>query len=1193
MLNLIHYKFMKKKWNSCFPANLGVWRKMYWFMRNFIILFFIFNISAFSNGLTQNVAFVKFEDANLCEVFESLKEQTGYGILYREYEIDEDVRVNMTFEDSNAQEILDEVLEDTGLTYKVQDEVIVILKKIAQLETPVAKQEKEVIKGKVTDNEGIPLPGVSVVIKGTAIGTATGINGNFVLDVEDTDVTLVFSFVGMITQEIAYTGQSDLNVILNSDAEGLDEVMVVAYGTAKRSSFTGAAVVVDNERLQEAQVSNISNAMQGISSGVQVISSTGQPGASATIRIRGVGSLSGSSSPLYVVDGVPYDGDLNSINPSDIKSMTVLKDAASASIYGSRAANGVIVITTKKGGKNKKPEISIKSTMGISSRAVDPVDRLGTNDWMELCWEAMRNGYIDNGVETDLSLAGERASKELISKIGINPYGTANPEPVGIDGKIKDGLNPLWDNDWDKEIIGTGVRSETNINVSGGSDKTQYYFSGGYLDDQGMMLRSGFRRTSLRMNLSNQTTNWLKLNLNMNYAHSRTKHNDSQDSNIGNGATYGLSLANFYPIYQRNRETGDFILDENGNKKYDYGLYRTNSFKRSNLIDHLPKTIDETKVDLISLRGSAEIDFEKISSKFTALKGLKFKTSYNADIRLSNSHDYSFGVTADASDPNGYDVIANLQSVSASRSTGTRRNFTFNNILTYEKEFDIHSLSALLGQEMYEFSYVYSGGSRDNFPLPNITEPTFGSNISNFDAYSDLYRLNSYFGRLEYAYDGKYNASFSYRFDGSSRFHKDNRWGQFWSVGASWNITKENFLKNNNAIDLLRLRSSYGSSGNQDINTYYAYQNMYDATSLGGIPGIYPDRIGNKNLQWEGNLTTNIGVDYGFAGIIRGNIEWFQRVSDDLIYSQPLPSTSGFSSILTNVGKLRNRGFEFEIRANLFDRENFQWELGINGTHYKNELIEYPVEDGTIVGTKRYKEGSDIYEFFVREWAGNTKGGETTYIRQNNAIVEAGDKAQGGEASWYIVDAETGKKYQTTDYNSADRIEAGSALPDLYGGISTEIKIHNFTLSALLSYSLGGKFYTGGDYTRRFGYSNSESVSPWATLVKNRWTPENPDSDLPRLTSASLPNSWGSTSTRHLYDASYARLKNISITYNFPKTIIDKMGIADASVFIQGENLITIFGLDGVDPETGGLAGVSGYRYPVSKVFSGGISLRF
>lgn len=1166
-------------------------------MRNFVILFFVFNVSVMANGLSQEVSAVRYEKASLIKVFEDLKTQTGLGILYKQSEVNPDVCISLSQKNTTVQEVLDVALEGTKLTYTVQDEVIVIYK-VKDVVKPVkqsSSQEKKVIKGTVTDVDGNSLPGVSVVVKGTMIGVVTDINGRYSLETSVDVKTLVFSFIGMESQEIAYSKQQVIDVKLKAYSEDLDEVMVVAYGTAKRSLFTGAATVVDDERLQEAQVSNISNAMQGISSGVQVISSTGQPGASATIRIRGVGSLSGNSSPLYVVDGVPYDGDLNSINPSDIKSMTVLKDAASASIYGSRAANGVIVITTKKGEMNKKPEISIKSTLGVSSRAVAPINRVNTNDWMELCWEAMRNGYIDNGVETDEKLANERASRELISKIGINPYGTANPEPVGIDGKIKEGLAPLWDNDWDKEIIGSGVRSETNVSVSGGSEKTQYYFSGGFLDDQGMMLRSGFKRSSVRMSLNTQTTDWLRINLNMNYVNSTTTHNDSQDSNIGNGATYGLNLVNFYPIYQRDKTTGDFILDNEGNKKYDYGLYRENSFKRSNLIDYLPRTIDETKIDLITLRGSAEIDFEKMNAKFSVLKGLKFKTSYNADIRYSNSHDYSFGVTADGADPNAYDVVPDLQSVSASRSTGTRRNFTFNNILTYDKEIaETHLFSALLGQELYEYSYVYSGGTRDNFPLPNITEPTFGSNISKFDAYSDLYRLNSYFGRLEYGYDGKYNASFSYRFDGSSRFHKDNRWGQFWSVGASWNITKENFMNDNKVFDLLRFRSSYGSSGNQNVNTYYAYQNMYASTSLGGSPGIYPTRIGNKDLQWEGNISTNIGLDYGLFGVVRGNVEWFQRVSDNLIYSQPLPTTSGFSSILTNVGKLRNRGFEFEIRTTLLNREKFKWELGVNGTHYKNKLVEYPVKEGTISGSKRYKAGSDIYEFFIREWAGNTKGGETTYIRQSDgAIVESTSEAKGGEASWYIVDEKNGAKYQTMDYNSADRVESGSALADLYGGISTELKIYNFTISALLSYSLGGKFYTGGDYTARFGYNNSESVRPWAEQMKNRWTPDNPESDLPRLTSASLSNSWTSESTRHLYDASYARLKNISVTYNFPKTIISRLGIADASVFIQGENLITIFGLDGIDPETGGLSGVSGYRYPVPKVFSGGFSLKF
>ncbi len=1048
------------------------------------------------------------------------------------------------------------------------------------------------ITGVVSSSEdGLPIPGVSVIVKGTTIGTTTNVDGRYVLNVRSEHKVLVFSFMGMKTRELPISG-SVLNVVMDPEAIGVDEVMVVAYGTAKKSTLTGAVSVVDESRIQKAQVSNLTNALEGTTSGIQAVTPSGQPGSGASIRIRGVGSITGSSAPLYVVDGVPFDGNLSSIEPSDIKSISILKDAASASIYGSRAANGVVVITTYQGLKNSAPEINIRSTVGVSTRAVAPLERVSTNTWMELMWEAFRNTGIDHG--EDEITAAENASKALISSIGINPYGEDVLEPVGHDGKLKSGLNPLWDDDWDKAIIGKGKRHQTNVNVKGGNQNTQYYFSLARLDETGIMLGSSFERTSARLNITNQTAEWLKLHMNISYANSEQHFNDSQDSNVSNGATYGLNMPNFYPIYKRDLNTGAYLLDGEGNRQYDWGTYRTSSFATGNLIDQLNHfTIDARERDLVSLRGFAEIDVAKLHHRLGVLDGLSLKTSYNTDVNIRNNHSYFPRFIAVSTGEN--DVVQDLQNTSASRSTSTIRSYTFNQLLTYQKNIaEHHHINALLGYEMYEYRTTYNIGTKINFPIPNVNEPTFGSQVSGFDGYSDLYRLQSWLGRVEYAYDGKYNASFSIRRDGSSRFHPDNQWGTFWSVGAAWNVHKERFFEElHHTVDFLKLRASMGSSGNQEIGTYYAYQDLYDAGRVGDAPSLALSRLGNKDLRWEANIITNIGIDYSLLhGKIRGSLEWFQRRSNDLIYSLPLPNSSGFSSILANAGTMKNTGFEIDIKAQLINRDQVKWELGLNATTFKNEITEFPLKDGVISGTKRLKKGEDRYAFYIREWAGMSKVGQRLYDRVDGEIRENSSVSKGGEPTWYLKDEKTGEKFASANYDQADRIDAGSSLPDFYGGVSTNLTLHNFEIAALMSYRIGGQLYTGSSYTGYFG-TGSLNAKPWAKDMIDRWTPENQDSDLPRLQRAAPQNSWGSTSTRHLYDGSYARLKNLTISYHVPQKLISKWKISKLNVFVQGENLLTFYGVDGVDPELGGLSGVTGYNYPVAKVISGGFNLTF
>lgn len=1053
-----------------------------------------------------------------------------------------------------------------------------------------AIQAQEVaITGSVVDEGGESLVGVTVRLKGTHTGTISDIYGMFSIKTNQ-DAILVFSFIGMETKEVK---ASDVKiVVLANETLAMDEVIVVAYGTTKKNTFTGALAIVDKDRLNTAQVSNISTALQGVASGVQVTNSSGQPGAGATIRIRGVGSINASSSPLFVVDGVPFDGDLSSINPTDIESMIVLKDAASAALYGSRAGNGVVLVTTKSGTSNKPPQINIRATTGWSKRAVQPLELLGTDDWVELRWEAIRNGYMDNDISE--AEAAKKASSELIRDMGINPYGSSFMEPVGVDGKLNPNARLLWDDDWNDAMIGTGSRNEINANISGGSDNVQYFLSAGHLLEKGITLGSGFSRTSVRANLSNQTTRWLKTILNIGYSSSTTDFNDSQDSNVGNALTYGMSVASFYPIYKRNPETGEYIYDASDNKIFDFGPYRTSSFATNNQIASLPKSKDQRKRDLISVRGSLDFNLGEINY---VLDGLKFKTQYSTDINIQNNHSYnpSYKILNSFGQDNQKNVGQDLQNTSASRGTNVVKSYTFNNILSYVKEIgDEQVISAMVGQELYQFSRSENSGSRESFPLPGIQEPSAGSSVTDFIGRSDLFTLVGLLGRLEYNYKSKYNFSTSFRRDGSSKFHPDQRWSNFWSVGTAWNIEKEDFMVGMNNLNLLKFRVSYGAQGNQELSGFYPYQSIYSSAQIGNSPGLYIGTLANPDLTWETNLNLNIGVDFIlYNNRLRGSLEYFQRKSKDLLYGLNLLSSSGYSSILSNIGEMRNNGFELDIKGTLINKKDFGLDLGLNLAHYKNKLTSFPVKEGIQSGTKFHKEGGDIYAFRLVEWAGNTSKGETLYTRDSNKGIVEDRKARGGEASWYLFD-ENGKKYRTTQYSIAstnDRQEQGSAIPDVYGGASIDVRLYNFTISALFSYSIGGKLYSA-DYLGNYSYGTTKG-RPLAKEMLDRWTPENTDTDLPRLTTASTSNSFLSQSSRHLYDGTYARLKNLAVTYNLPSKLLKRLKMSNASIFFQGENLLTFFGLDGVDPESGGLAGVTSFRYPAVKTSSFGINVTF
>ncbi|SDH31782.1 SusC/RagA family TonB-linked outer membrane protein [Myroides phaeus] len=1011
--------------------------------------------------------------------------------------------------------------------------------------------QERLVSGNVSDTGGT-LPGVSVIIQGTNQGTMTDLDGGYSIKVNEGQV-LEFSFIGYQTQKVTYKGQEVINVTLQYESSELSEVVIqVPYGTANKKTYTGSVGLIQAKTIEKSQVSNVSKALEGSVAGLQSFSASGQPGSEATIRIRGVGSINAKSDPLYVVDGVPYEGGLSAIAASDIESISVLKDATAATLYGSRAANGVIMITTKQGKRETEPQIEITAKHGISNRARSDYKQLSTNQYMELQWEAIRNGQMDNS-KMSASEAAAYASTNLVNSIGINPYGLDNPNPVGLDGKLLPGLKPLWNDDWSDALSQNARYTDVNLRVSGGSAKSRYYVSGGYLNDQGYVLESGFKRFNLRSNIIMDAKDWLEIGMNVSASHSIQDYPKQDDSAITNVIGFARGLPSFYPIYERNLTTGEYLIDPStGERIFDYGNYRKTSYNKYNLVATLPQDKSEIKKDVATFRTYGQIKF---------LENLKFKSSLNIDYNSTYNHNVSnpdFGPSA-----------ANGGSVSR-RNTRTV-SMTFNNVLNYNLDIDDkNSLSLMVGQEYYQYDSNYFGGVRQQIIKAGFEEPDAASRLVDFYGKADAYKMMSFFGNAQYSYDKKYYLSASYRRDGSSRFSPKNRWGDFWSVGASWRIIDEDFMSNyrdtwlSNAL----FKASYGAQGNDNIG-YYAYQSLFSIYNNLGESGLVASRLETPELSWETNMNLNIGLDLSFFNNrLNTSIEYFERRSKDLLFDKALAPSLGFSSIQENVGAVNNYGWEFTVDGSPIQTDDWRLHLGLNLTTYKNKITSLPTKE-MWSGSKKWIEGGSIYDFYMVEWAG---------VNSAN-----------GNPQWYIQNTD-GTKRITEDYSELevkDKVYKGNSLPDVTGGFQAELAYKNWELSANFTYTIGGKIYNRDKLSL---YRESGDGGTWSRDMLDRWTPENPNTDVVRLTT-DPKSSWTKESDRFLVDRSFLKLKNITLTYNLPQEWLRKIKLNSASLFFQAENLFTLTKEQGLDPEQT-FAGTTYFRYPSMRTISLGLNVK-
>ena len=995
--------------------------------------------------------------------------------------------------------------------------------------------------------------------------------------------TLLISFIGLQSQEVAV--KPVVKVVLKSDAEVLDEVVVTAYGTSTKGSFTGSASVMKADKIEKRQVSNVSNALAGAVAGVQILSNNGQPGESAKVRIRGVGSINAGTDPLYVVDGVPYDGDLSSINSADIESMTVLKDAASTALYGARGANGIIMITTKKG-TSGKARVNFDAKWGVNSRAVKNYDVMTSpKNYMEKAYEAIYNGYTQtNGYPADI--AHVQANKTLLSNSGggvgypvytvpagqllIGSNGMLNPNATL--GYMTEYGNWLTPDNWEDEMFQNKLRQEYNINVAGGNDKSTFYMAFGYLDDQGVIEGSGFTRFSGRLKGDYKVTDWLKVGANVNYINSESRYPGDQTNTASSGNAFYIAnnIAPIYPMYVRGEDKQ--IMTLTGRPVYDYGDgksvpgYSRAFMQIANPAGDLVYNKTNYMRDVFNTNWFAEL---------TPIKGLTVSARFGLNVdntRLNLLNNPYMGQSAEY---NGEVVQAAMRTYGLDQQYVANYNFTLQ---------DIHHFDITAGYDGYTYEYTELSGQGQNLYDP---ESEFVSNTidkKNAAGFKQTYATEGFFGRVNYSYDDKYFGNVSYRRDASSRFSPDNRWGDFWAASVAWMITREEFMKNVTWVNMLKLKASFGQQGNDDLllpagksvggsqKNFYPWMDQY---SVMGANGIFSDGTlfakGNKDITWETSTSYNVGLEFAlFNNRLNGSAEYFARKSSDMLYNKPIAGSMGYTYIPMNVGSMTNSGFELDLSYQIFNRKNFSWDVNFNATFVKNKINElHPDLKGQLIdGSSIYEEGESMYRMYLVKYAGVDE-------KTGKALYWAKDK--------------DGKEYAIDKYSLAQTNKAGTdnLMPKVYGGFGTSIEAYGFDASIQLSYQLGGQIYDSG---YRFMMAGKGEGQNWHKDIYNAWTPANTKTDVPRLNAQdSFTNA---LSDRWLISSNYLSINNITVGYTLPSNLVKKMFIEKLRVYFTADNVGLIAKRKGLDPRQSYTTSTNSLYSPI-RTISGGISLTF
>ncbi len=1036
----------------------------------------------------------------------------------------------------------------------------------------------------VSVEDGEPIPGASVVMEGTKNGVVTNADGKFSLTVPASVKRLEVSCAGMIKQLVRV--KPVINIELQVDSKAMDEVMVVAYGTATRSSFTGSAAVVGAAEIEKQVATNVTAALAGTTPGVQYTAPNGDPASNgATLRIRGIGSINASNAPLYVVDGVPYDGPISAINPQDVESMTVLKDASASAIYGARGANGVILITTKLGKKGQKADVKFDAKWGSNSRLVPNYDVVtDPGQYYVGAFTRLYNSNIAAGYDPAYSYANANARLYDPANGGVGYQVYTVPTGQNLIGTnmqlnpnatlgYSDGTYYYQPDDWYKEAFHNSFRQEYNFSVSGSSDRINVYAGGGFLKDGGIVNNSEMKRYQGRVNMEYRATDWMRLTANMNYAHTDAQQPSYTTDNwasSGNLFYIANTIAPIYPLYVRDAQGN--IMNNGGRIVYDAN--QTN-FKRTGVV------------------GNAVRDNEYDSDKFyrdaftgnwgmaiTPVKGLTI--SGNLGLTASNSRsNYLSSVFGSSSNTDGY--------VSVSHG----RTFTVNTQLLADYKTDFkgskHNLDVLVGYEQYKLKYQSLSANNTNLYNPFIGELGNTKSTRNRDlgSYTEKHMLEGILSRVQYDYDGKYFVSGSYRRDASSRFAPGHRWGNFGSAGVAWLMNKENFLKDVSWIDMLKFKASYGLQGNEGLGNYYVYADMYN-TSLNEGTGEYSNTLvqkGNDELTWESSHAINTGFDFEFfQGRLNGTVEYFVRKTTDMLFYKDFPLSAGFGTSVqlpVNVGSVMNHGIEFSLEGVVLRTQDYKLSLNANLTHYKNKILELDPqykEEGIKYSNAILREGGSVYETYMYKFAGLDENGSALYYKDN-------------------ADGTIGT---TTDATSATRYECGTTLPKVYGGFGLTFEFKGFDISAGFSYQLGGKIYDG-QYQNLMWTQNNMGNTMHKDALKG-WSTNNTSSNIPRWDDYSWGNLSQSNCDYFLTKSNYLSLNNAQVGYTLPRDVVKKLRLSNVRVYVAGENLMLLTCRKGLDPRltpftvgsmTAGQGRASSGNYSAMRTVTGGITVNF
>ncbi|PKD18659.1 SusC/RagA family TonB-linked outer membrane protein [Salegentibacter salinarum] len=1128
---------MKKKLNGPLPScnSDDFSKKLIRIMKIYSLILCLTIVKISASSLTvygQNIE-LNYQDTELRAILYDLEEQTDYNFFYNNKLVNEKVKINIRFSSENVQEVMSQILKSTNINFKIINNNIVLYRDDFS-ETSEYKSNhpsgrslsaqrlidpsgfQQVVKGKVMDDNGLPLPGVNVIIQNTNTGTQTDFDGVFSIEAGEGDV-LEFSYVGMESLTYRITDlESPIEVVMLQDADQLSEVLVVAYGKQSRASFTGAAVDVDVSKIDESPLASFQESLQGNVAGLQMSTESGQPGAAPNIRIRGIGSINASSDPLYVVDGIPViSGNISQIatssntiagiNPKDIENITVLKDASATSIYGSRGANGVILITTKQG-KEGKTTFDVSAQRGVSQMLIPDRNKpLNTAQHLELLIESRVN-------------AGD-TQQEAEDYIYSN-----------VDRTI--------DTDWVDVITRTGNYEQYNISANGGSEKTQFFASLGLYEQEGVIIGIGYNKLNARLNVNHQATDKLKIDFGV--AANNQKLNTNSDAGSAHNPVRALArVVPWEPVYNED------------------GSYNTDILLTYNPVGLVEENIRETKI--YGILGNLSLTYD-----FT--ENLSFQTKGNVDFNLADEFRFDNPVFGEGRNDGGRGRAYNNKII----------NYNITNLLKYNWRInDDNNLDFTLGQEAQkiERSSVYAYVS--NYGAPGLTTLDNASVFLNATNSRTASSISSYFINASYAFGNKYYLNATGRRDGSSRFGSDVRYANFWSVGGAWNIAAEDFMENAEVVKELKLRSSYGVNGNQEIGDF-ASRGLYSTgADYNGQPGYVYSQQSNPGLTWEKNKPFNVGLDFNFNHLITGTIEYYNRTTTDLLFRVPISATNGITNFLANIGEMKNSGWEFALNTvNIDNPDGFSWTSNFNFTSNENEITKLQDDEAIVDGYYKREVGEDFYTFFMPGFAGADP--------------------ENGDALWYTDGSETNT---TNQYSEAEPYKQGSALPDFYSGLTNTLTYKNLSFSFMLYLNYGNKVYDyWGRYTNSDGSARlNDRGNMTQNIYENRWQNPGDITDVPKVVWGNSQSGLSSQhSTRFLYDGTYLRLRDVTLSYNLPESLIERIRVNNLRLYLKGNNLLTWVKDDKIemDPEVG-ITGQSDLRIPISRQLLVGLDLSF